>query len=237
MRSLATHLLLVPALAALLASPAHATEEWQPLAAVREAARTFAQAATPKLGTRQSIEAAKLDSRLKLARCANALETGAAPGVRSAARMIVEVRCPTPGGWRIYVPVTVKTFDRVVVAGRALPRGYLLTAADIAAVDGTVDSLPPGYARTPEEVVGRRLLRGVSAGAVIGTGTVAIEPSVERGQTVTLLARLDGINVRMQGVALASGRVDDRIKIRNLSSGRAVEGIVRSAALVEIPLR
>ncbi|MGH8206402.1 MAG: flagella basal body P-ring formation protein FlgA [Steroidobacteraceae bacterium] len=40
----------------------------------------------------------------------------------------------------------------------------------------------------------------------------------------------------MAGIALADGRIDDSIHVRNLSSERIVEGIVRSDGEVEAPL-
>jgi flagella basal body P-ring formation protein FlgA len=40
----------------------------------------------------------------------------------------------------------------------------------------------------------------------------------------------------MSAVALADGRIADRIRVQNLSSQRVVEGIVRSDSVVEVPL-
>jgi flagellar basal body P-ring formation protein FlgA len=51
-----------------------------------------------------------------------------------------------------------------------------------------------------------------------------------------LLAHAGGFEVRMVGTALGDGHESDRIKVQNQSSQRVVEGIVRSANEVEIPL-
>jgi len=58
--------------------------------------------------------------------------------------------------------------------------------------------------------------------------------AVKRGQSVTLIADAGGITVRMAGRALNDGLVNERIKVQNLSSGKTVEGIARSAQVVEI---
>jgi flagella basal body P-ring formation protein FlgA len=59
---------------------------------------------------------------------------------------------------------------------------------------------------------------------------------IHRGQQVVLLAHSGAVEVRMNGVALADGRISERIRVQNQSSQRVVEGIVRSANEVETPL-
>ena len=134
------------------------------------------------------------------------------------------------------MPVTIKAFDSAVVATRALPRGHVLTEQDVTTMESDVSALPAGYSRDAATVMGRRLMRPLAAGTVIGSGAVYVEPTVRRGQAVTLLAQASGFSVRMQGVALSAGGVAERIKIKNLSSGREVEGVIRADSLVEVPL-
>ena len=53
-------------------------------------------------------------------------------------------------------------------------------------------------------------------------------------EAVTLVAEADGVAVRMNGRALSDGAVNQRIKVRNESSGKVLEGIARSAQLVQV---
>lgn len=208
----------------------------QPLSTISEAAQQFADTHGLHTGERRTIEVAPLDARLRLDACPVPLATSAAPGVRSNLRMTVEVRCPVEGSWRLFVPVRIKAYDKAVVALRALPRGHVLSQADLSVIDSDVSSLPPGYARDAAALIGRRTSRPLTAGAVLGGSVMVLEPTVRRGQAVTLLAQGRGVSIRAQGVAVTAAGVDERIRIKNLSSGREVEGIVRSAAVVEIPL-
>jgi len=59
---------------------------------------------------------------------------------------------------------------------------------------------------------------------------------VHRGQEVDLLADHGAIQVKSQGEALGDGAVGNRIKVRNKSSGRIIEGTIRSAGIVEAGL-
>jgi flagella basal body P-ring formation protein FlgA len=44
------------------------------------------------------------------------------------------------------------------------------------------------------------------------------------------------MQIRASAIALSDGRPDDRIRAQNLSSQRVVEGVVRSAGVIEVVL-
>jgi len=82
--------------------------------------------------------------------------------------------------------------------------------------------------------VGLTASRPISAGAIITNQLLVASKAVQRGQTVTLVTDGEGISVRMAGRALSDGLVNQRVRVVNLSSGKIVEGIARSAQTVEI---
>jgi flagellar basal body P-ring formation protein FlgA len=211
--------------------------QWQSPAAIEAAAREHVEAHGMKLGMRRKLQAGPLDERLRLVQCSRPFATAFAPGVNAPPRMTVEVRCPVAGGWKVYVPVKVSAFDRAVVATRALDRGHLLTAADITVTDSDVSGLPAGYARDPAKIDGLRLSRPVVAGTVLTSAVLEIDPVIRRGDRVTAVAQIHGISVRTQALALAAGGLDQRIRLKSLSSGKEIEGVVRGEALVEIAVR
>jgi len=57
---------------------------------------------------------------------------------------------------------------------------------------------------------------------------------IERGQRVTVLAGGNGLEVRMPAEALSHGAKGERIRVRNLSSHRIIEGVVAGAGLVRV---
>jgi flagella basal body P-ring formation protein FlgA len=76
----------------------------------------------------------------------------------------------------------------------------------------------------------------VLAGTPITHNLVDAERIVRRGQKVTLVVDDGGMEIRMAGRALSDGALDQRIRVENVSSRRVVEGVVRSAEVVEIRL-
>ena len=49
---------------------------------------------------------------------------------------------------------------------------------------------------------------------------------VSEGQSIIIFSDLHGINVRMQGSALENGHFNELIKVKNISSGKIVQGRV-----------
>ena len=223
-------------LVALLAGwglPAPAAGSVQPVGDIAAAASAAALRLAPPATAGLKVEEARVDDRLRLPRCEQPLAAEAAPGSRIGGRTTIEVRCPQPS-WRVFVPVTLAVRLPVVVAARPLPVGRALGAADLALAERDAHGLTRGYFTRVEDAVGQQVSRALGAGEAVTPAVLRAGTVVRRGQQVTLLARTDGIAVRMGGEALADGGTGQRIRVRNLSSGREVEGVVRSADLVEV---
>lgn len=228
----------LPFFAAFFSLSAHAADpQWQTPASIEAAARIHAETHGVKLGTQQKLEAGPLDERIRLLQCSNPLSTAFASGANTPPRMTVEVRCPGARGWKVYVPVAAHAFDRTVVATRALDRGHVLTPADIAVLDSDVSDLPVGYASDPASLNGVRLSRPIAAGTVLTASILDIEPLIRRGEEVTAVAKSGGFAIRTRAVALAAAGLDQRVKVKNLSSGKEIEGVVRGEALVEVAIQ
>ena len=85
-------------------------------------------------------------------------------------------------------------------------------------------------------MLGKVLTRSGSAGQILHPALLAGSVAVRRGQQVILLANSGGVLVRMTGTAVVDGDVGERIQVRNSSSTRIVEGVVREDGTVEIGL-
>ncbi len=216
--------------ACLLISAAAIAAERQPLADVERAAEAFV--AGDAAG--HAAEAAPLDRRLNLPRCDRPLEPFLRAGARVQKRTVVGVRCSGSRPWKVYVPVTLAVSGEVLVLKHPLPRGHVLGESDLAVERRDLSRLPAGYATEAAAVVGLRLKHSLRAGAVVTPGALVARTLIRRGQAVTLAAANDAVRIRVAGKALMDGALNQRIRVENSSSGRIVEGIVRSAELVEV---
>lgn len=208
---------------------------WQDTSAIRNAARDFVAAAIQlPPNSRISLEAGNLDERLQLPRCAKPLVAFATPGTELSRGGTVGVRCTADTPWKIYVPVRLSVMTPVVIASQALARGASLKASDFELAERDLATLPGGYLTDVGRLENKNLRRRVLPGTVITPSMLVQSHAVRRGQRVTLVAGAKALNIRMAGTAMGDGGIGDRVTVRNLSSGRTVEGIVRSNETVEI---
>jgi flagella basal body P-ring formation protein FlgA len=227
-------LVAVVQLAVVAPSPAaRADAALEPTARLAATARAAAARETGRPET--ELEVAAIDPRLRLPACATNPAGHPTPGSRATAQLTVEVRCTSPF-WRQFIAVRIHAEVPVVIAARPLGRGAVLAADDVAVVDRDLAGLPAGYFRRAEDVVGNVAQRTVGAGEVLLPATARPPPLVRRGQTVTLVARAGTLLVRTAGVVEADAGRAERVRVRNTSTGREVEGIVRSGDTVEVAL-
>lgn len=210
-----------------------ADDGWEPASHIRELAGDFARQQSAA-GAR--IEVGALDERLRLPACAQAPQTFLPAGNSGRGALSVGVRCDAPVAWTLYVPVRISELRGVLVLTRALAPGEIITADAVAVQERDAATLPYGYVGDPAQAVGKTLRRPLAPGAVLTPDAIAAARVIRRGQSVTLLGRSNGIEVRAQGVAQGDAGVGDRLQVQNSGSRRNVEGIVRSADTVEVGL-
>lgn len=233
LRTLATLLLALPGTLVSLSAGAEPFESAQ---RIENSVREHLASRTHSTDAPATVEVGPIDTRLRLPRCTQALEAFLAPGAREFGHTTVGVRCNGAESWTIYVTATVHVTGEVVVSARSLARGATLTQADLTTRRLDLAALPPGAATSLAQVEGKLLKRPVAPGTVLTSAMLAGKPLVRRGETVTLLARAGGLDVRVGAEALASGAAGERIKVRNASSRRVVDAIVVGAGLVESAL-
>ncbi|MCE3002966.1 MAG: flagellar basal body P-ring formation protein FlgA [Xanthomonadaceae bacterium] len=213
-----------PALAvfvALIASvPLRADDGAQPVAAIRAAAES-AVAAGPG-----ATVSASVDERLRLPRCSEPLV--ALP--QSAGT--VEVACPAAAGWKLYVPVRISRSGAVLVLTRPVGAGMPIPTDALALETRDLARLAGGALADPSLAAGRLARRALPAGHALSAADIALPPVVRRGQSVTLVARAGGLEVRSSGRALADAAPGDPVSVENPSSRRVVTGIAQAGGEV-----
>ncbi len=149
-------------------------------------------------------------------------------------RATIELRCQDTKPWHLYVQVRVIGTSSVVVAAHAIVVGSVLKASDVRVEQHDISELPPGFLDDPAIAVGLTAGRPISGGAFLTNQQLLAAKAVQRGQSVTLVADVGGMSVRMAGRALSDGLVNQRVRVQNTSSGKIVEGVARSEQVVEI---
>lgn len=212
-------------------------EEIHPLASIRSQAEDYVASRLNLDPTELDVQAEQLDARLRLANCTNKTEAYVQDGQSLDSRVAVGIRCLDDAHrWSIFVPVSITRYAKVVVSARNLSRGQAISSDDIALERRAITYLHGQYLTQTTEVIGNLPKRSLEKGKVVYPGLLKRQNLVKRGQDVIILAENPLIQVRSKGVALANGRVGERIRVKNSATKKIVEGTVTSEGYVEILL-
>lgn len=204
----------------------------QSLVAVRETAEQAVRAHYAQPGSRIEIASGPMDLRLQLSRCEGPLRATIAEHAPLRSVISVPVQCTGLGGWTVRVPVRLHVFRQVLITSRALLRGDGISAADVQAEERDVTRLGYGYIENFEQIAGRSLSRAMARNTVLSPAALGGRRMVRAGDHVQMLAQLDGIEVRADGIALGSGDNGARLRVRNANSGRIVDAMVSAPGVV-----
>jgi flagella basal body P-ring formation protein FlgA len=218
-----------------LVTPAFAQETIQSLDAIRAAAQKFVTQRVPKQEPGAvTVNVGALDPRLRLAPCATPLKVSLPAGATFRDRMTVAVSCSGDSSWTVYVPIAIETQTPVLVLRRAANRGTRLTSDDVEIQTRVIAGTGASYLTDVAELGGRTLKRPLGAGAALTVDAMMDDMVVKRGQHVTLLAAVGGLEVRASGVAMNDAAARGRVRVQNISSNRIVEGVVESPDVIRI---
>jgi flagella basal body P-ring formation protein FlgA len=237
--SLTLLLLLVLALLAGFSRPAHAQgvpsgAATQSLAAVRRAAEGHLRRELDPKMTGVTLEAAELDSRLRVAACTSPLVvTGKLPR-GTQARALVRVACNSNVFWTLNVPVEIHRATDVLVLKRAVGRGENIRAEDVLVQSRVLPGLTSPYVSRIADLAARLTRRPIPEGTAVTADALDAPLLIHRGQSVVLTARSGGFEVRAPGMAMADAAAEQRVRVRNLNSLKIVEGVADTAGVVRV---
>lgn len=220
----------------LLVASGVAQAQIQRLESIQAAAEKEVRGLLPQGKATYHVSAARLDPRLRLAQCASALEAFMPNNSAPAAKVTVGVRCTAPTQWTIYVPVVTEIDAQILVLRRALARQATVAADDVELQTRRLPGTASQFISDVADLRGRHLKRSVAAGTPLTADVLVADVLVRRGQQVTLLAAGGPFEIRAQGQALSEGGASQRIRVRNVTSGKIVEGVVENASTVRVGL-
>lgn len=222
---------------AMIVSSTHAySKESHSLEDIRQVAHDFLAKRLNSAGEEIQIVIGQLDPRLRLHPCKLPLEAYGQDYETRHGISTVRVRCNDIKPWSLYVPVSVKNFKHVIVLRHGVTRNTLLTENDITLEKLNINRLSSGYFDDIEQIRGQVLTQNLSKGAVLTKHHLKRPMAINRGQTVTLIAKNAAIEVRAEGKAMSKGAIGERIKVKNMKTQRIVEGVIINKHLINVNL-
>lgn len=208
----------------------------QSLSALQAIAEEQVRKAAPsKIGVLR-VQADNLDARLRLAPCTAAPEGFLPNGMNLGPRATVGVRCTHGAQWTVYVAVAIETEAPVLILNRPIAHDAPLTPADVEVSARKLPGLSSGYLTDVAQLQGQSAKRDLAAGVILTPGMLQPTTLIRRGQQVTVLASVGGLEVRTEAIALSDGSANSRIRVKNLATAKVLEGTVDNGSLVRVEL-
>jgi len=181
-----------------------------------------------------SIQMSSLDPRLRLVKCPLPLTATLAPGSQFAGKSTVHLRCNSTTPWTVYLSARIKLYGPVIQTAEPLTKGHVLRASDLMEVERDLSQIKYGYFVSKDNLIGKQLKRRLPQNRTIKANHVKAQTLVKRGELVSIVAKNTGYSVKMTGTAMGSGARGERIRVKNTSSKRIVEGTIKEAGVVSI---
>jgi len=218
-----------------LALPIQAAEV-QSLASIRMQTESFIMNYPYESPYPPDFQLSKLDSRLRLKACPQALVIEFVRRDQVSGNTSVRVSCPTGPGWKIHLPVRVDVFEDVVVTAKPLLKGQNIDTSAVTVKKQNIARLKNGYYVKNSNFSQLQARRNLSQGTVLTPKNLSPRLMVHSGQQVTLVLDYNGLQIKSTGTALKSATLGEVVRVRNNQSMRVVEGIVSGEALVRISI-
>ncbi len=122
----------------------------------------------------------------------------------------------------------------VVVAKNNLPNKAILNREDLLLEKRELSRLPQDVIINLDEAIGKELKISLQAGTVLRKGYIDEPLLIKRNQEVEIIAKGRNFVVKAKGVALQPGRLNEMIKVKNLSSQKTIQAKVIDENKVEV---
>lgn len=129
--------------------------------------------------------------------------------------------------------LAVEARTEMVVAGRQLQPGTVLTRDDLQLQVRDVAQAAGLHLKNIDDALGKRLKTVVRSGAPLRGNQLEKVPVVRTGQLVTIVAENAGMRITVTGRAKSAGGVGDLIRVENISSHKEFPARVLDSSTVE----
>lgn len=132
--------------------------------------------------------------------------------------------------------VAFRTYEKkqLFYSRRDMKRGERIGPADTEIKEAYVGKKTISYPEGVDCLDGKVLKRDIPAGSLITTSMIEEPQAIKRGQTLTIVAQNRRLIVQVPGKAEEGGRRGDFIRVKNLSSGRELNGRIIDGGSVAV---
>ena len=128
----------------------------------------------------------------------------------------------------------IEEWKDVPVASRQINKGEIVEESDFIMARMNIAKLPKESFDVKKEIVGKEATRNISKGDIFSNISLVSPPLVRNGDKIKIVYETPLLSAIVTGVALQDGGDSEKIKIKNDSSNKILEGYVVRQGLVRV---
>jgi len=174
----------------------------------------------------------RLDPRLHLKPCAQALEIHFSQPDRVTGNTALTVQCHTPVNWKLHLPVRIDLYDDIALNKSPLIRGQSIDSTRVIYRKKKISTLNRGYYTRKDSLERLQARRNLPAGSILSPANVVEKMLVKSGQMVNIILNIKGLRIKSSGKALQSAALGKVIRVKNIQSYKIIEATVSGSGEV-----
>lgn len=135
---------------------------------------------------------------------------------------------------RLMATVRIVVMKAVPVTRHPIARYQLIQPEDLMLQTLDVADLPSNTVLSYEEIAGQRARRSIGPQRVLRKDQFEHPPAVKRGDRVLIVAASAGLRVTAMGEVQNTGRIGERVRVKNLDSNKTLHARVVDARTVRV---
>ncbi|MFH1541851.1 MAG: flagellar basal body P-ring formation chaperone FlgA [bacterium] len=125
---------------------------------------------------------------------------------------------------KIFIRAEVKVLKKIVVAGKLIKRGQLITEELLTTAEKDIAMIPQKYFTGLEQLKESEAKTNIPKNSVLYEWMIKTVPQIRRGDSVTINVMANNLLVKSAGVALEDGYIGKMIRVRRTGSDKIVDG-------------
>lgn len=134
---------------------------------------------------------------------------------------------------KVNIRTNIAIVARVASNINKMAKGQTLTADNIGFVEKDISYLPSSAVLDPAKIIGKETTTFIPKGTTLLEWMFRKTPLVKKGDEVVIIKNAKGIMIKARAVALYDGYLGGIVTVRNIDSGKTVEGRVTASGEVE----
>ena len=176
-----------------------------------------------------------IDSRIVLSPCSESdLSLFWPPGSNKIGQTSVAIACSSRTPWKLFVRSKIVVFGDILVLSEPVLSGESLKTSNIAFKRVNMKSQRSDVLTNVDSLMGYTFKRRYPADRALSLSMLSPPLLVRRGEDVLILSEAGGLRVRVKGIAMSNGELNQSIKVKNTRSNRIVQGRVNGVGIVKV---